>query len=213
MTRRGVFVLATTCSLSMVVAASRDNSQDRARDLLGQLATAETSDRAADNLLDLGKSDPGVRKILATSLPQFIATGPKEGKVWWNSVKLAGALKIREAIPALINWIDFAGSDFTISPGVKPDQYPAAWVLGQMGDPAVPGLARVLEEPDRPNRGAPDSRKGLTIYCLRRINTPAAKKALAKALPNQTDSRITEALKQALGTMPDPKPRVPPARP
>lgn len=207
MIRRAVFVLVTTSALSLMVAASRDSPQARTRELLGQLQTAETSDRAAEELLGLGKSNPDVRKMMAASLPQAIAKGPKDGNVWLNSVKLAGALKINEAVPGLVKWIDFAGSDFTFSPGVKPDQYPAAWALGEMGDVAVPPLVRVLEEPDRPHRGAPDSRKAMAIYCLQRIKTPAATKALAAALPRQKDARIMQAIKQSLIMMPETKPQ------
>jgi hypothetical protein len=56
-------------------------------------------------------------------------------------VTLAAALKVVEAISALVKWDDFPYSSFLISLGYGSTQFPAAWALIQIGDPAVPALA------------------------------------------------------------------------
>jgi hypothetical protein len=170
--------------------------------LVDQLQKVETSDKATEELLRLSKIDANIRKTLAVALPPIIAKGPKPQEVWHNAMKLAATLKASEAIPALMNWLDYFGSDFILGGlGMGPDQFPAAWALIQIGDPAVPALAAVLAGSDQPTPGEADHRKLVSVEALQQMGTPVARKALEETLPRQTDARIVHEIKQALLTM------------
>src|SRR3984885_15823048 len=77
-------------------------------ELVQQLQSEKTSNKARDELLRLGKSDPRVRQYLAAHLPSLIESGPSKAdcpenscETWLNAVELAGRLKIAKAVPAL----------------------------------------------------------------------------------------------------------------
>jgi len=171
--------------------------------LLDRLQKVETSDRATEELVQLSKLKSSTREALAAALPPIIAKGPTPPKVWHNAVKLAATLKIRETIPALMDWLNYFGSDFIVGGfGMGPTQYPAAWALIQIGDPAVPALAAVLAGPDHQTPRQADHRKEVSIEILQQLGTPLARKALEETLPHQTDARIVQTIKQTLKCMP-----------
>ena len=192
-----------TCAVSFPASARGAKEENRAAILVDQLQKVETSDKATEELLRLSKIDANSRKTLAVALPPIIAKGPKPQEVWHNAVTLAAAFKLREAIPALLKWEDILYSDFLISFGFGPNQFPAAWALVQIGDPAVPALAAVLAGPDQPTPTQADHRKLWSIDILKQLGTPAARKALEEALPHQTDARIAQEIKNSLRTMPN----------
>lgn len=195
-------LLLMACAVSFPVKAYGAKEKDRTATLVDQLQKVETSDKATEELLRLSKADADSRKALVMTLPTIIAKGPRPQEVWHNAVKLAAALKVVEAIPSLVKWDDFPYSSFLISMGYGPTQFPAAWALIQIGDPAVPALAAVLAGPDQQTPRQADHRKQTSVDILRQLGTPAARKALEEALPHQTDDRIVQEIQQSLRTIP-----------
>jgi hypothetical protein len=197
-----------TCAVSFPASAYGAKEKDRTATLVDQLQNVEMSDKATEELLRLSKVEPDSRNGLAIALPTIIGKGPRPQEVWHNAVKLAAALKVVEAIPALMKWMDYFGSDFIAGGfGMGPTQYPAAWALIQIGDPAVPALAAVLAGPDHQTPRQADHRKLVSIETLQQMGTPVARKALEDALPHQTDARIVQEIKQSLQSMPRGQPR------
>jgi hypothetical protein len=136
-------------------------------------------------------------------LPAIIAKGPTQPKDWQNAVKLAATIKVIEAIPALMSWLDYDSSPFILGGlGIGPNQFPAAWALIQIGDPALPALAAALGGPDQQTPRQAERRRLLCIQTLQQMGTPGARKTLEEAPPHQTDARIVQSIRQALETMP-----------
>ncbi|MGD0227264.1 MAG: HEAT repeat domain-containing protein [Terriglobia bacterium] len=196
-------LLLIPCAVSLPAKAYGAKQQTRTATLVDQLQKVETSDKATEELLRLSKLEPETRKALAVALPAIIAKGPNSQEGWHNAVKLAATLKVVEAIPSLVKWMDYDGSSFILGGlGMSPNQFPAAWALIQIGDPSVPALAAVLAGPDQQTPRQADHRKQASIETLQQLGTPAARKALEEALPHQTDDRIVQEIKQSLRTMP-----------
>jgi len=170
-------------------------------ELVKELESDQNTDNARDELLKLGKSDPGIRQYLTVQLPPLIEIGPKMAtcpgypcQVWRNAVQLAGYLKIGEAAPALARWITI--KDVNPWPGVQPygnklEINPAAIALSQMGDPAIPALQHVLDS------GNPDER-ALAVRSLCTIHTPKAKAVIRNDLPRESDPSVQAMIKRTL---------------
>jgi hypothetical protein len=88
-------------------------------ELVKRLQSPKNTDDARKQLLQLGNSDPDVRRYLAVHLPPMIEIGPKScppsdiedlntrwhACPWYNAVELSGKLRIAEAVTALAPWI------------------------------------------------------------------------------------------------------------
>ena len=170
--------------------------------LFQKLQSEKTSDEAFEKLLKLGKKQADVREYLAAHLPEKIAARPGDHikvkawkiKVWENDVALAGGLRIVEAIPALIQYIDVRalyGDAVTLTMVATLADYPSGRALAQIGEPAVPSLSSVLETGDLQKRG-------VAIRALDLIDAPAATEALSKHLPNESDPRLKAHIERVL---------------
>lgn len=164
----------------------------RLEDLIRELGAPATSDRAADDLLRLGRSDPAARKYLAQRLPAIIARGPISHEAWTNSTRVAGGLRMAEASAALAKWIDVdVGGTITFSQELRLENKPAANALAQIGEPALPAVAGVLE-----NGGL--GARWTAAYVLNSIGSSAAKKALGRHLPREHNPHIRDFILSAL---------------
>jgi hypothetical protein len=153
---------------------------------LFQKLQSERTSEAFEQFLKLGKKQADVRKYLATRLPQKIAAGPGDLiTVWENEVRLAGLLRIVEAIPALIQRIDQLSRQDTSSASSKEllQEFPAGRALAQIGEPAVPALFSVLESADYQKRW-------VASRALNMIEATAATEALSKHLPSESDPKL-----------------------
>lgn len=157
------------------------------------LQSTQTTDKSAEQLLNLGKSDLKVRKYLAIHLPPMIQAGPKD-QPWNNAVRLAGDLKIKEAAPALAKWIGLGPfGSLTFTREIRLDTNPPAKALAQIGDPAIPVLVGVL------NHGNSHERWN-AVYALNLIGSPEAKSALREHLKTESDSTMRDFIEKVLRT-------------
>ena len=174
-------------------------------ELVQQLQSKKTTNKARDELLRLGKLDPEVQQYLAAHLPRLIESGPSTAdcqenscETWLNAVKLAGQLKIAKAVPALVQWISWRerGAPLGLSSEANLAFYPAATALWEIGNPAVPAVQHVLESDQRPGFRRIDER----VLCI--INTPESKAALRDFLPRESDPDLQAWIKRCLGESP-----------
>jgi HEAT repeat protein len=169
-------------------------------ELLQQLQAPETTDRAAPELLKLAKGDVGVRRVLAERLPGIIAKGqppdPWVNHVWFNAVSLSGELKIKEACEALAKWMHTEGGPSAGEGGMgvhmRLENKPAAKALAQIGDPALPVVAPVL---NRDN----DRERWDAVYILNLIGSPAAIKLLREHVSSEPNPHLRELIQRILG--------------
>jgi hypothetical protein len=136
--------------------------------------------QVANQLLKLGQSEPAARAYLAAHLPAFIGAGP-QAFAWFDAVRLAGALKIAEAAPALSKHIEVPiGSAQTLGEAAHLKDSPAGLALVQIGDPAVPALDEILKHGNVNQRWK-------AVYALDLIGSARAKAVLTKDAPEQSD--------------------------
>jgi hypothetical protein len=175
-------------------------------ELVKRLQSPKNTDDARKQLLQLGNSDPDVRRYLAVQLPPMIARGPKScppseivdlvarwhSCPWYNAVELAGKLKIGEAAPALSPWINWR-SEGPLLPTLEAQLifHPAAKALYEIGDPAIPVVQRVL------NSGSSEEHaRAVRVLCI--INTPKSKAVLQDDLPHETGPDQQTMIKNCL---------------
>jgi hypothetical protein len=163
--------------------------------LFEQLRTEETTDQAAEQLLKLGSSNSDARGYLASRLPAVISAEPKDHpRSWVNEVRMAGAFRVTEAIPALAKWVGLvvgspAGS--TLAERVRLDGFPAGKALAQIGEPAVPALAQILA------KGNPRER-WVAYRALTLISSNSARTALRDHLDREPDPNRKLEMEKAL---------------
>jgi HEAT repeat protein len=132
-------------------------------------------------------------------LPGIIAKGPPDdvsgNHVWFNAVNLAGELKIKEACEALAKWMDTESGplDGTIDLGIeiRLEDKPAAKALAEIGDPALPVVAPVLNQGD-------DEHRWDAVYILNLIGSPAAKKLLRGHVSSEPNPRLRQLIQRIL---------------
>ena len=156
--------------------------------LFQRLQSFSTTDESFERFLKLGKKRGDIRRYLAEHLPEKIAAGPGDHlTVWENEVGLAGHLRIVEAIPPLIQYIDRVFrpelNSMTFSSAAMLRGFPAGAALGEIGEPAVPALSSVLETGDYQKRW-------VASRALNMIEAAAATEALGKHLPNESDPKL-----------------------
>lgn len=189
---RVFFILFLTLSAMALVGAAQET--ENIRTLLNQLNQPSTTDRAARRILAAASRESEARRYLTKKLPEIIER-PQTDAVWLNAVRLAGKLKINEAIPALEEALPrgrLGGPmNTTFATQMRLDDDAVAKALSQIGDPAIPAVESLLQS-DKPEV----RRRGVLIP--RNINTPAGKKALEEQLPRESDPAIKELIEVGL---------------
>jgi HEAT repeat protein len=142
--KRSVLILTCIIALTSTLIAQEPAGPAA---LFQQLQASGTTDRATQILLQRGAADPEVRKYISSRLPAMINIGWKgQYKQWKNAVRLAGELKIAEAVPALAKWISLDNvGETSAGEYQRLETNPAAKALSQIGDPAIPALVNVIE--------------------------------------------------------------------
>jgi len=171
--------------------------QSSPSDLFQRLQIDSSSDDAAARLLRDAKAGAETRAYLASHLPELIKKGPRNNaRVWINEVRLAGELKISEAIPSLIAWIgsDDVVQNYATLPEIdKLLINPAAKSLAQIGDPSIPAVSKVLDKGSR-------DETYFAVYILMQINSPDAMKALEVHLQKESDPSIKDLIERVLSS-------------
>lgn len=152
---------------------------------------------ATEQLLRRGRSDFKVREYIARHLPPMIEKGPGEKGdhlgPWIEFVRLAGELKIAEAAPALTKWltIDNIG-EITTGGFIRLENNPAGKALAEIGDPAVPAVARVFDQ------GTLRERR-YAVYVLSLINSSSATSALQEQSHREPDKALRDYIRKVVG--------------
>jgi len=182
--------LLASVTLMMAVAQSSQTAI-----LFQQLQAPETTDRADAALREMARGDVNVRRYLAVNLPGFIGNGPgktSSSNAWTNAVRLAGDLKIAEAVPQLGKWIGFdTGGSLTLGQWARLEYNPAAKALAQIGDPSVDALKGIIQS------ASPDDRE-LAILALSLIHSPKAKNALTQHQANEPNPDVGKLMAKTL---------------
>ena len=176
----------------------RGNAQSDPSGLFQRLQIDSSTDDAETQFLRNAKTDPETRTYLALHLPELINKGPKNNaRPWTNAVKLAGELKISEAIPSLASWIGEGQVEepafITRGSYMRLQTLPAAKALAQIGNPAVPRVSKVLDE------GSTHERY-IAVYVLMQISSADAMNALAEHSQNETDPDIKDLIESVLSS-------------
>jgi len=195
--------VALSCAIGVGEPPARAQAQPGVAILFRELQSDGSTDQAEDKLFNLAQADPSARRYLALHLPVMIERGPKRfdprhpnrefpDPEWSNAVHLAAGLRIAEAAPALVKWIEVRTSPLTDSyiQGTLAYQ-PAGRALVQIGDPAVPTLQRTIVEGAREQRWE-------AMYALLLINSPKAKAVLQDYEANGGDRELAPFIKRGL---------------
>ena len=142
--------------------------------LFARLNQAKTTDRAAQQVLEAVRKDPGQREYIVQRLPQMIEK-PVSDEIRLNAVRLAGQLKALETIPSLQKALSRGPQDgprvYSMTGELRLDYDVVAKTLSRMGDSAIPAVTSLLESED------PKTRRR-AVLILRNTDTRAARKVL-----------------------------------
>jgi HEAT repeat protein len=164
------------------------------RTLMEQLSDPKTTQPDTfKKIVELTRNDPNARAYVVQKLPDMIR-GP-ESDVWLDAIRLAGKLKIKEAIPALQQAMSrppVPAEPFLTFAGIyRLDADLVAKTLSQFGDPAIPTVVNLLRSGDAGTRGR-------AVLILRNIGSPAARKVLQDRLTHETDPDVKKLIVDCL---------------
>lgn len=160
-----------------------------------QLQAEKTTDQATDQFLKMGPNNVAARAYLAAHLPPLIdQESAAKPHVWLNSVHLAGAFQLTEAIPSLAKCIAVSAGTprgGTIAEVERLDPLPAGKALAQIGEPAIPTLVGILNTGTR-------REKWVAYRALFLIGSPRAIKELRDHLGHESDLDLMSEIQKAL---------------
>jgi hypothetical protein len=164
------------------------------RRLMAQLTNVRTiGPNTEKQILELAARDVGAREYVVQRLPDMVISGTDEP--WICAVRLAGKLKARETIPALLQAMSrppFPATTYLTFAGVERlDNDIVAKSLAQIGNPAIPSVALLLNSADILTRSR-------AVLILRNIGSPASRKALLSRRPHETDPEIKKLIDDSL---------------
>ena len=166
----------------------------RVAQLLKQFQQPSSTDRAPAELLKIGREDTNVKSDLAKHLPDIIGKTPTNRYVWLNSVRLAGAFRITEAIQALGENIGCATEESSLAGLTSRYRlvgFPCAKALVEIGEPAVPELTKILNSGDL-------SRQWIAYRALFLMGTSRAMVALRDYTTTEPNDAFKTEIKIAL---------------
>jgi len=171
-------------SLSLPAAAQRTPD---IHTLFTQLNNASTTDHAAQEILRTASEDPVAREYIVGKLPDLIKKATFD-RVWRNAVRLAGQLKASNTVPSLMQVLPgspFRPSLFTFGTAMRLETDHVGKALSEIGDPAVPALANLLDHSDQTTR----RRVALILW---NIDSPSSRRVMHEDLPHETDPAIKQ---------------------
>ena len=162
-------------------------------ELFQQLQQPPSTDQAAAELSKIGRRDTNVKSYLAKHLPDIISKTPTNRYVWLNSVRLAGAFRITEAVPALGQNILCATEESSggLTSRYRLVGFPCGRALVEIGEPAVPELTKILNSGDL-------SRQWIAYRALFLMGTSRAMVALRDYTTTEPNDAFTTEIKIAL---------------
>jgi hypothetical protein len=179
-----MMMLNLLISFSLALALPAQTSHD-----LASLAAPATTVEARSHLLELGRSDAGVRALLSSNLPAMLLAA-KDLYVVRSEAQLAGELKIEAAIPSLIQLLGgrnrIGGGSINARYELKDD--PVARALYEMGEPALPALTNALKSDSREKRERTEA-----ILIL--MNTSQTRDILGQHLRSEPDAQLRAYLR------------------
>jgi HEAT repeat protein len=183
-------------TLSALPAASQCSHElDR---LLVALQNDKSSNDAMQELLQ-GGNNPEAKACLAHRLPNMLAEYRKRTDgfpdfVWGNEARIAGELRITEAVPPLARRIDMLTSPASGgSLGYNFTDRAASSALMNIGPPAVPVVVQVLKT-------GSSLQREMAAHVLREIGNDAAWQALEDALPGERDPKVRARIQEAVNS-------------
>jgi hypothetical protein len=170
-------------SLSLPTAAQRTPD---IHTLFNQLNNAGTTNHAAQEILRTASENPVAREYIAERLPGLI-NRPTLDQVWRNAVRLAGQLKASNAVQSLMQVLPRSPfkPSILIGSALGLDADAVGKSLCEIGDPAVPALASLLEHGDKTTRWR-------AARILWNIDSPSSRKVMRDDLQHETDPEIKQ---------------------
>ena len=152
--------------------------------LLNQLKNAGTTNDAAQEILRAANQDPAAREYIVERLPDLIDRSTLD-QVWRNAVRLAGELKASNAVQSLMQVLPRSPfkPSILIGSALSLDADAVGRALCEIGDPAIPALANLLEHGDKTSRWR-------VARILWNIDSPSSRKVLHDDLQHETDPEI-----------------------
>jgi len=154
--------------------------------LFTQLSNPGTTNHAARQILRAASEDPGARDYIMERLPDIIEK-PELDQVWRNAVRLAGQLRASNAVPSLTQVLPRSPfkPSILIGSALSLDADAVGRALSEIGDPAVPALANLLERGDKTTRWR-------AARILWNIDSPSSRKVMRDDLQHETDPAIKQ---------------------
>lgn len=181
-------------ALAVPLMASVAQTQPDIRTLFDELNQPKSTDRATQQILQAASHNPDARRYAGRELSKMIdraGTGP----VWSNAVRLAGELKISEAIPSLQRALSRPPVGglvaYSMTREMRLDDDIVAKALSEIGESAIPIAKKLLLSEDTKTR-----RRAVLI--LRNMQIPAAREVLRVYLPRETDSHLKQLIEEGL---------------
>lgn len=195
MRRLPTTILAACMILSPHVDAFAQNYTE-AKQLFGELQDQMLTDQAAEKLRLTASRDADTRQYLALHLPTLISESSRgsRGSIWINSIRLAGNLKISEAVSGvaeLLKQPSTKGGPITFTGELTLEDDPAAKALAEIGEPAVIAVGKILDEGDK-------SARQRAFLVLLNMNSPGGDQVLSAHLRNESDPDIKQLIQRQL---------------
>lgn len=184
------FLLTIVAALGLV---PRWATQDDGR--VDLLLAGLGSPGTVESLVKLGQSDPEGRRAIAKRLPSWLAKDPPRDsplppRRWADGFKVAGELKIVEAVPAHQAHGHATHAESGLSSSYEFRNRAAVQALIEIGQPAVPAVVERLRHGDPLQRQA-------SAYIPSKIGGDIAQQALKDVLPSETDPLVRRRIDEA----------------
>jgi HEAT repeat protein len=152
--------------------------------LFTELKEPGTTNRAAQQIPRVASENSAAREYIAEKLPDMIEKMTLD-QVWRNAVRLAGQLKASNSVPALMRVLPRSPfkPSILIGSAMSLDADAVGKALCEIGDPAVPALANLLEHADKTTRWR-------AARILWNIDSPSSRKVMREDLQHETDPEI-----------------------
>lgn len=188
-----LFIICFSFATLTGTRAQTDSSLD-IRTLMEQLKDDRTVQRdTVKQILEIARKDRHEHEYVVQKLPDMIR-GP-QSDVWLDAIRIAGKLKAREAIPALLQAMSRrpfpAEPNITFGGLMRLDNDVVAKALSQIGDPSIPSVVNLLKSTDARTRAR-------AVLILFNIGSPAARKVLQDRLPLETDPEVKKLIQECL---------------
>lgn len=161
--------------------------------LISELGQPQSTDWAARKAKLVGMQDASARQALIPPICQLLKRSESD-EVWRNAVRLAGSLRITEAVP-LLGQAFSRGRIGSLNTGFN-DQFTldndlVARALADIGNPAIAIASNFLKT------GGPRDRVR-AIEILRKINSHEARDVLRDHLPEEKDAHLRALIENYL---------------